>query len=78
MPGHEAVVLHLDGVVIVIKRRDVKRIAHHLSPMLPTAVEVVVVVIIATAYLILDMAGLVVIHRTRLILRVKILHHDIL
>ena len=78
MPGHEAVVLHLDGVVFVIKRRDVKRIAHHLSPMLPTAVEVVVVVIIATAYLQANVVSLVVIHRARLILRVKILHHDIL
>ena len=45
--------------------------------MLPTGIEMVIVVIVAPTYLIAYMTGLVMINRTSLILGVQILYNNI-
>ena len=78
MPGGETVILHHNRTVLIIKRRQIERIAHHLSPMLPTSKQIMIVVVIASRNLITDCWGMIMIDRTSLIFRGDILQDDII
>lgn len=62
VPRHEAVVFHAQGVVSVIGRRTVERVAHHLSPMLHAHVVAVVVIVVAATDVVGYRRRAVVIH----------------
>ena len=49
VPCHKAVVFYSHFVVGIVDRGAIQRIAHHLSPMLPSRENMVVVVIVMTS-----------------------------
>ena len=51
MPGHKAVILHLNPAILIIEGRTVEGIAHHLAPMLPSGQNVVIIIIVNTTYM---------------------------
>ena len=75
--GHESGVLEVDDAVLVVDGRAVERVAHGLSPMLPTGVDVVVVVAVAAADVVGQRGRVVVVDGAALVLRVDILKHDV-
>ena len=77
MQGNEAVVLHLNRAVFIVNGREIKRVAHHLPPMLPASSNIVVVEIITTTDMILEGGIMVVINSTTLVFRIDIFEHDV-
>ena len=67
MESHKTVVLHIDATVLVVDRRAIERVSHHLSPVLPSWIYAVVVVIVGTAYMVMDYRRVVVVNRTALV-----------
>ena len=51
MVGSETVVLTIHLSVIVVDGRTIERIAHHHSPVLPSGIYVMIVVIVFSAYM---------------------------
>lgn len=78
VPSHETVVGHAQGSVGIVGRRTVERIAQHLSPMLQAHLVAMVVIVVATSYVVGDGRRAVVIHRYALVGSVQILHHHAL
>ena len=76
MPGHKAIVGHPDTTIVIIERRTVERITHHLPPMLPACIEMVVVIVVAPHQMSVQISRMVVIDRSALILGIEILHDD--
>ena len=72
MKGHKPIVLHLDITIAIINRREVERIAHHLSPMLPARTEIMVIEIVLSANMVLPSCIVVMVNRTALIFCIKI------
>ena len=50
MMSHETVALERKLLILVVKRRKKQRIAHSHSPMLPTGIKIMVVVVVLPAY----------------------------
>ena len=62
---------------MVVEWRTKKRIANSLSPMLPTTIKIVIVVIVASTYLVGYGLGVVVVEWATLVGCFKILIHDV-
>ena len=67
MVGGDAVVLELDFSILVINWREQQGVAHCLSPMLPGAIETVVVIVVKTANLYAELWCGIVVKAARLV-----------
>ena len=77
MISYETVVSDINTSVIIINRRTIEWISYHLSPMLPSRIDAVVIIIISTRYMVSDTRCTVMIVRTTLIFGIEILQHHI-
>ena len=77
MECHEAVVADVDDAVIVVERRAIERVADDLSPVLPSRVDVMVVVVVHASDVVGYGLRVVVINRTALVFGVHIFEDDI-
>ena len=77
MQCHEAIILEVDDTIGVVDGRPIERIAHGLSPVLPTRVDVVVVEVVLTADVVGQRGRVVVIDGAALVLRVDVLEHHV-
>ena len=68
----------MDAPVVIVDGRAIERIAHYLTPVLPTGIGAVVVVVIVAGDMVGDIHGMVVIERAALILGIEILYHHIM
>ena len=72
MMAYDAVVLEHDGAVGIVDWGNDERISDSHSPVLPTGVNVVVVVVVTPAYLLGNFVGVIPVHRTALILGIEV------
>lgn len=77
MERGEAVVLNGERAVVVVDRRAVERIAHYLSPMLPSGEDIMVIEVVSTADMLGASDGMVVIERSALVFGIEIFHDDV-
>ena len=77
MEGHESVVVNTYLIVGVIYRRAEQRVADDLSPMLPSGVGAVVIVVVGAGNVVADVLRAVVVVWTALVFRIEILEHDV-
>ena len=77
MERHETVVLNLDESIVIIDRRAVERVSYHLSPVLPSRVGIMIIVLVLAAKVVGDQWCMVVVNGTTLIFRVDKLHDNV-
>lgn len=77
MIGHESGVLQIKAAVGVVDGGAVERISHHLPPMLPARIDVVVVVVVTACDVVAHGGRTVVVDGAALVLGVQVLHHHV-
>ena len=77
MPGHKAVILHLNPAILIIEGRTVEGIAHHLPPMLPAGEESVIVIVVTPTDMVAHGRSMIMIDGAALVFRIQILYHYI-
>ena len=76
MPRYEAVVVDVQLSVGVVYGRSVERIAYYLTPVLPTWIDAMIVIVVDTGYLVAYILRMVVVVRTALVFCVDVFGYD--
>ena len=78
MPSNKTIVLDADITIGIINRRTIERISDNLAPMLPTTIQVMVIIIIKPTNMTIDILRMVMVQRTALVFGIHILEYDVL
>ena len=68
MEAHKAVVLKVDGPILIVDRRPIERVSHRLAPMLIARKDIMVIVVVLSSDMVGHRYGVIMVNRTTLIL----------